>query len=820
MNFTDRLARARNGKSILFCGAGFSAGCLNFQFDQELGVASALTNLLNKELKDRTGITFKKITNAAQKYEKEFGESGLMNLLSNTFKVATVDSDMVDVMSYPWSRIYTTNYDDAIELALRRARRSPRPINNLDNPDDLAAGGTDVVHLHGAAGVWNIHNFKKSCILTAESYMNARDTLGQWIYDLQSDYENADIFVFAGFSAGDFHLDQVFFNALDSRPKVFFVNRCTAVPDADSKAEQEIFGTALYIGNAGLAEICQESARTVVDAEPHTPSFRRYARPELARDVPSVPSIRNLFLLGAIDGTQIARDAALPEPQYHFRRQQTAEIMTRIADGQSLVLITGEICDGKSLILEELAVRLSTDRPVYYLTRPYETMVEETARIIAAHPDAVIIVEGCFVLRAGRLDQIISLFAGIGPTLLMSSRSISVLAEFSEFDRLESNPNLLHVRLSKLNSGEIDQLARLADQIGGWAGFPSSHNDRVAYIRSNCHASLPRFMLDLLRSDFVRDRYAQEYSRIVSLTSLAHQKVVVGALYLAHIGYDPTSTFLSDVFRTDCSRMIVDLDQAHSGFRLLRLDHGVVKTVPSIGADTILREVIPQSDPRLVVDTVVDVLRFLAPVYRSEHQEFIFKQLMRYSVISPVVTDLGERNRFFDNVSKIDHCRTFVLFWVQWHMAMVDQKLWNDAQTYLDRAYSEAENWEAKHPGRKFDRFQIDDRKSKFLMIRARSEPFSMHMFHALQESCSIATRVLMRESPAQYPYDTLAEILEFYAIQGPHFPASIAENCKKLISDLAALCEKRKGLMADGYPKLRAERALKAFAAAFPTGG
>ena len=174
MNFTDRLARARNGKSILFCGAGFSAGCLNFQFDQELGVASALTNLLNKELKDRTGITFKKITNAAQKYEKEFGESGLMNLLSNTFKVATVDSDMVDVMSYPWSRIYTTNYDDAIELALRRARRSPRSINNLDNPDDLAAGGTDVVHLHGAAGVWNIHNFKKSCILTAESYMNAR----------------------------------------------------------------------------------------------------------------------------------------------------------------------------------------------------------------------------------------------------------------------------------------------------------------------------------------------------------------------------------------------------------------------------------------------------------------------------------------------------------------------------------------------------------------------------------------------------------------------------------------------------------------------
>ena len=72
MDLTDRLASSNAGGAVLFCGAGFSADCLNFEFDQQLGVSGSLTQALNKRLAAKTGKTYRKLTTAAQAYEKDF----------------------------------------------------------------------------------------------------------------------------------------------------------------------------------------------------------------------------------------------------------------------------------------------------------------------------------------------------------------------------------------------------------------------------------------------------------------------------------------------------------------------------------------------------------------------------------------------------------------------------------------------------------------------------------------------------------------------------------------------------------------------------
>lgn len=809
MEFLDRLDRARTGGAILFCGAGFSADCLNLEFDEKFGVGNDLLKALNARLDEPRS----RLDRAASAYRQKFGEHGLRDLLQARFEVKNVPASMLDILSYPWSRIYTTNYDNAIELALERIRRRKTSLSNINNPADLPKNNLAVIHLHGFLQDWsNLAAFEKSCVLTSESYYQVRETLGPWLETLQADYAGSRLFVFAGFAASDLHINQILFDKTP-RDKVYFVNRPTPQSRLETDEDQKDFGTPIYIGAAGLAELTRAAVARSRSNEPHCPSYLRYIRPEPASAVPSVETIQELIIDGHVDPSQIVRDLLIGRSDYHVLRKDVKRMVDAIADGKNPILLTGEICDGKSLLIEALAARLAgAGRPVYFLREAYDTVIEETVALITAYPDVVIIAESCFELGAERLRNLVTTTGGHKATLVFTSRSISAEAEVVEFEILRAKEGLEHIRLQKLDDDETQDLARLADQIAGFTGMPGTPAQQVERIRKDCQSRLPRFLVELMKSTVVINRYAEEYTKIASLTKRDEMMVLIAALYMTHIGHDPTVSTLSNMLSVDCERVVGRIDAAHPRFKIMRIFRGTLRTVPSLGARAILTDIIPASDPKIVVDTVVKMLRSLGSTTRQGQMNSVFQQLMRYSVISKVVKDTAERNRFFDNVSKIDSCRSYVLFWVQWHMAMVEQKRWNDAETYLARSYTEADNHDRrKLTGPKFDRFQIDDRKSKFLMIRGTETQFRPQMIKDVEQACLIAYRLMARNDMSHHPFDTLSEIVKFLQVHGTRFSPAFQENARKWLGDLTALAEKRKGLLATPYQQDIATAAIAA---------
>jgi hypothetical protein len=293
---------------------------------------------------------------------------------------------------------------------------------------------------------------------------------------------------------------------------------------------------------------------------------------------------------------------------------------------------------------------------------------------------------------------------------------------------------------------------------------------------------------------------------------------IIAALYIAHIGHDAPVSFLSNIFRTDVAAVLDRFRTGNRGLYLIRVEDGRVKTVPSIGASRILREIVPTQNKRLIVDTVVEILKGLSERdYVGDFERHMFAQLLRYSILATVVEDIDEINRFFDNVSKIDYCRTQILFWLQWHMAMVDQKRFVDAATYLKRSYTEAKAYE-RRTGRHYDLVQIDDRTAKFLMIRDRSEEFRVKMIHDLREACNITERLLRRDDLTHHPFDTFVEIVEFFDRVGPKFVEPLRRSGRMMIERLGDVVRKRAGILDEGYPMSRAKQALKRFDA-FVTG-
>ena len=811
MEFHSLLERARNGGGILFCGAGFSADCLNFEGIGEIGTSGALLALIDKELCEKGHTSgFKDLKNAADEYRESVGEYELMRLLKKHFSISNVTDDMIEIVKFPWDRIYTTNFDNAIEMACTHARRSFDCLNNMDHDSDISTDTLKIIHLHGSAFKWDIDNFGKSCILGAESYLHL-DTIRHWLDQLRSDVDRAIVVAFVGFSASDLHLNQVLYNASGIRSKIFFVNRVSPHPEPDLERTQRTFGESLPLGRTGFTALLREVAQTNAHSEPVLRCYRRYQRPDPSPNIPSVTDIENQLIFGECDRPQIVRDILQGKGDYHVPRTITREILNAIERGSSLVLISGEICDGKTIVLEELCVQLSLSRPIFELRHSYDDLLKETTTILDEYKNPIVIIENCFDLSRSNLRGIARQFDKSHATAIVTSRTIAMEGEITDFSLLNSFETFNHFPIGKLNADEIGAFIDLTDQIAAWRNFRvHTHTQRINFVERTCSGSLPGFLLRLLRSKHVKDRYIEEYRKTESLNP-AETHAAIAALYVAHIGYDAPLSFLSDVFERDVGAALDRLNrQVGQGttFKLIRREGDVVKTVPSIGATNLLKEII---EAREVVDTVVEILKKLSTRRRnSDFARHMFTQMMRYSILSSVIDNPIQINRFFDNVSKITHCRRQILFWLQWHMAMTDQRKFVIAERYLKQAYTEARNFRQR-TGNNYDNKQIDDRRAKFLMFRGQYGDRSVDdVFHDFLEACRITKQLLNRQDLTHHPYETLGQILEVFEVRSNELTMDRLPKWNSELRNLGSLAAKRFKNIAAGYQCRRARQNLE----------
>lgn len=807
MDLVELLKRGKSGDAVLFCGAGYSAACLGYDFDGTLGVGAHLLNKLNEELaqKGHKGV-YRQLPNAASKFKEIAGEHGLMNLLTSRFTLSSVTDQMIEILRFPWMRVYTTNYDNAIELAASRIPKRVTPFNNTHEPTQPLPEPA-VIHLHGYVANWDIRNFNASCILDSSSYAQL-PSIGKWLEHLRVDLERASAVVFLGFSAADFHLNQVFFNASGLRGKAVFINRQTADIDIDTDTVQSLYGKPAYIGIEGLSE-CIREALASPDLPPlRLASFRSFVPARSAVTVPTVRSIQDLLTLGVTDRSQAARDLSSSTSNYHIRRSTLDWFGEQVATGGRIFLLSGEVCDGKSFVAEDLAQQLSASRPVFWLSAAYDDLLDEVARIIDRHPDAVLVVENCFELRTERLTLLARSFEGSQGLLILTARAIAADAETGKVKSLKPLPSFREHRLSKLSDEEISAFEQLIDQFGGFAYLGAmTRAERERYIRERCGRSLPAVLLDILRSEHVRARYSEQINRIDPRGSGAFQ-LLIGCLFLKHIGDPPPVSFLSEVFSSDVQDVIQRANIGNGSFHLLRVERGLVQTIPAIGASLILREFFEDAD---IVSTVVLMLEKMAQrnLRYTEYERYAFAQLMRYSRLITVVEDSHEIERFFDHISKIAYFREEPLFWLQWHMSKAASGSFADAERLLDRGYAEAGNWE-KRRGTPYNRKQLDDRKAKFIVLRAdKTDRMPADLFRDFVRASEIVERLLRDKEITHHPFETFSGLCNLFRNKGMLLSAEQRELVGRRIMETTARADRRLSDVAEGYQAVSASKAL-----------
>lgn len=132
-------------RCILFLGSGFSAAANNKRASNP-----PVGNGLQKEIMHAIGEKNADIDlKDAASYAVNRGLN-LYGLLHELFVITKLTDDQKTILSKQWRRVYTTNYDDAVEFfeqeARKETRRSSYSISD-DRPRKFPANS--VVHLHG-----------------------------------------------------------------------------------------------------------------------------------------------------------------------------------------------------------------------------------------------------------------------------------------------------------------------------------------------------------------------------------------------------------------------------------------------------------------------------------------------------------------------------------------------------------------------------------------------------------------------------------------------------------------------------------------------
>ena len=204
--------------SILFLGAGFSKGALNIQgIELPLGIdlRNRFADMLNVDPNNYDLRTLAEEINSRQ-------DLNLYQILYRLYTAQKLTCDQFDILTLPWRRIYTTNYDDAVEFA--RLQRNEELVTfdyHEDKPKKLKPGS--VIHLHGSIRTTNQENVLRQLVLNEQSYIRQHFEHSPWYNEFIRDLRFCDACYFVGYGLNDYHISALLLQTPQLRNRTFFI---------------------------------------------------------------------------------------------------------------------------------------------------------------------------------------------------------------------------------------------------------------------------------------------------------------------------------------------------------------------------------------------------------------------------------------------------------------------------------------------------------------------------------------------------------------------------------------------------------------------
>lgn len=726
MNISDDLVTSRSSKAVLFVGSGFSLGSM--VGTEKIFDSSRLAEALTKAaLFDGT----LPLDKSADLFTIRKGEYFLGQSLKQWFTVTTAAPHIASIVQYPWSIIYTTNYDDSIEVAAERAGIVPNAHIPADPIRSLSTTALNIVHLNGFVRRIDQHFTSRQIKLTTTSYLSDNFIDTPWRTRFRQDLDTAHKIYFAGYSLYDLDIARLLYTAEDIRSKTHIVISNES-PDY-SKELLAPYGEIHAIGSVAFGVEVQTALAVAVSKSEHYFTTFTKLIPTVSTEPTNDKDVFNFYFYGSRFEEMTARGLGA-SPPWIVHRSCVADILALAPTvGASILTITSSVGNGKSVIAQDVGHKFAVDGwDVYILDRTTNAAYEEVRFLKEAKRPLMVIVENLFA----NSDILGYLRSELPNAIIVTTAKAALLDLRKENLSSKFDIELFEYDVDRLTRTDANYLSSIFYDYGFWGAHRARNVDQgTDFILNECHSQIREFLLSVLKSDHIQKKIKDDLG--IDTLSRDELAILVTILILNRIDYIPDTLLIVELTGLHPAKTF---SSAAGKMDLLRPYKGQFEVRSSILADWLLREMISGD---LVVDRLIGIQERLGS---ASFSDIMFRNmsvlLTRFSVVEGILPEEKRREhlvRYYEALKTLPRFKDNELFWLQYAIARISIKDFGMAKIYFENAYKISK-------ARKFDTRQIDNHYARFLLERSISLPDNSDSMSNLRDAFDILTRQMRTE--------------------------------------------------------------------------
>lgn len=676
MEMLEAIQSALDGSAILFAGSGFSYGAKNVA-SEGLPVGTKLRDLLAKEC-GFTNVTYG-LGRMADFYKKKHSVDDLIGFIRTQCTNVSHEKYHETIMSIPWRRIYTTNYDKVIENAALSNKTIITPITYFDNFKDSAKNDI-CVHINGFIDRLNAKTINNEFRLTDYSYNCDTLVENDWYGLMVDDFNSVKCIIVIGFSM-EFDVDITrLFSIPDIKKKVIFISSPTT--DEISLSTFEDYGHCYPIG---VEQFGTEIATAAKDFIPSNQmdfrSFDYKYRASYTTIKPTYEEINRFYMIGEISEKLYVK--SFSREYLYVINRKAVELASRHLFSKKILLAVSDLGGGKTVFCDILERELaSSEVDVFIFRHRYNNIDDEIIDICNRKRKCVVLIDN----YQGHLD-ILRKFYNNGIQNITFVLTARYAINNTTYRKLCRTLNLdvsdvFPLYLSFLNKQEKEDLSNVMIQ---QSLVGQRESDIMQTIEERCNNSFAPLLLYFFNSSKIKGELIDLYKTINSNT---HNKLREVAIFLLIQSISNISLDLFELLDL-LSANYLDFEKSSSEFlsEIFDFSSRGATAKSSIIAQELIRNAIPISD---VIDVLIKV--FLAADKRNgityeelkksivSHSQFI--RFINYNISDNKA--FTEIERFYDSIRHSNFAKTNPLFWEQFASAYLDMKNFPMAKRCLD----------------------------------------------------------------------------------------------------------------------------------------
>lgn len=702
MKIEQAIMHAIDGNAVLFLGSGFSADAISLsgeKFPTSKILAKQLSNLCSfeDEIDD--------LMIASNAYIKKYGEVSLINLLEQKFTVRDTASKHDKLPEIPWKSIFTTNYDDIVEVVFRKKNIRIKPLTIDMDSHEYTSKKNTCIHINGYIGTLTSSSLKSSFKLTNYSYLTEEFSKSNWSFIFRKEVEEAKTVIFIGYSMYDIDIARILFADKALKEKTIFIEREGLNQESYQFSTQNELGTIYPIG---LNSFWDKFDKINFNYEKKDDKDILFSLTKYEPKLLETPSTDNdywaLILKGDYD-VNLVYSSILSKSSYYTNRKESIEISELILANKRAIFVLGDLGNGKTMVMLGAATNLLRHGyEVYFLNDSNEFHFDDISIICKKDKPIVIFIEN-YIRHLDAL-KILLLRAQSNIKIICSARSVIHEVNTYRLDEIFHDSEYYEIYVDKLKNEEIEIISDTLTSYKVWGKHDSWSKERkIKHIKNECKQEFSSLLIDIASSPDIQERYSSIFSVFKDKSEVGN--IFLTAATLSMLGYEPSSSTISELTN---SRFVYtnEFKSNAAVLQMASLGGGAVVPRSSVIAKYSMTHF---SDATAVVDNLVKITVRAHELGQSNnlfgrHYFNIYRDLVTFSVLKPMIPLTKNREsliRFYEAMKELNAAKTHPHFWLQYAIARLSMETIEDAQKakhYLDAAYAHAnrrENYHTKH---------------------------------------------------------------------------------------------------------------------------